>query len=714
MITAIRRLSRTSGHRTRLVSSGPDPRVPRSIIFFVQRLLPRVLPPLLAALILAEIFILVPRPAAVTLVAAAVWMAVPGVVLVRHVFPGANRPWLLAWLLGPALGFGFSVFGAFVLWAAGVQTWLAIVLGPWLTLLVAAAGYKLGGPRMRLPTLGRADVAAVSLAMLIVPLVTWVPYSHVRLNVGDGEAYRAYFTADFVWAITVTTEIAKGDMPPHNPFLKDRPLHYYWLSHFLSGAVYRNIARAHVTHEQVVLVNGVLFGVAAIGFFYALARMAGAGPWLSLLGVALGFLANSYEGADMIRAIVEHGQSWDELRNVNVDAVTRWFYKGMPVDGLQRMLLYQPHHLTGYVMALAALWLVGFAEDVAETSVALWAGVLLAFALLFSTFTAIIVGAAVGLLFALRLTQQRRWPAAIGCVVLGGVPIGVGVALTKALGYTDDRYGFLLAIGLNPVALEHLGRVLLLSFGPLLFGAVLTLVRWRWMLRDGAAATTLVIAAFAFYFFANVPDAGDVWVGWRSGHLLLIAFGVMTACVLQDVWQVAWSRKVVAIPATVAILLGTPTVAVDIYNAQDIHNRAMGADFPWTLVITPLERQALDWIRTSTPQKAVVQAEPYIRGNKHWSYIPGFAERRSVAGLPIAMTPLRPYREASDDVYWGIFRARSADEAHNMATFLGIDFLALGVPERRAYVSGIAQIAARPDLFTVVFRNDEMTIFRVD
>ena len=78
------------------------------------------------------------------------------------------------------------------------------------------------------------------------------------------------------------------------------------------------------------------------------------------------------------------------------------------------------------------------------------------------------------------------------------------------------------------------------------------------------------------------------------------------------------------------------------------------------------------------------------------------------------MTPSRPYREAADDVYWGIFRARSADEAYSMAKYLQINFLAMGVPERRAYVSGIAQIAARPDLFTPVFRNDEMTIFRVE
>ena len=227
----------------------------------------------------------------------------------------------------------------------------------------------MAGRRYASQSLERGDVVAVTLVMLVVPLITWAPYAHVRENVGDGEAYRAYFTADFVWAMTVTAEIAKGDVPPHNPFLRDRPLHYYWLSHFLSGAVYRNVAPWGVRHEQVVLVNGVFFGLAAVAFLYGLARMAGAGPGLSALGVALGFVANSYEGADMIRAIVQQGQSFAELKNVNIDAVTRWFYKGMPVG-------WAPAHAAVSAapsrpdtsLALAALWLVGLAEDVTETA----------------------------------------------------------------------------------------------------------------------------------------------------------------------------------------------------------------------------------------------------------------------------------------------------------------------------------------------------------
>jgi len=434
----------------------------------------------------------------------------------------------------------------------------------------------------------------------------------------------------------------------------------------------------------------------------------------ALLGVAAAFLANSYEGADMIRAIVSHHDKWSELKLVNIDAVTRWFYKGMPVDGLQRLLLYQPHHLTGYMMALAALWLVGLAEDVRETSVALWAGILLAMTLVFSTFTALIVGPALALLFALRLVQQGAVRAVLQCLILGAAPAAVGLGLTLALGYTDPRAGLLLQFGANPVAFEHVAMVLVLNFGPLLVGALVALLRPRWLLRDGAAPAALTLAAFAFYFFTTVPETGGVWVGWRSGHMLLIAFAAMTAAALDAFWAQRRLRPLLAAVTAVALALAVPTVAIDVFNAQDINNREQGPSFPWTLIITPNEREALEWVRTSTPPRAIVELESYARGSTHWAYMQAFAERRSIGIGMTSMIPERPYRQAADQVLGYIYRSESADQAYLTAKNLGIAYVAFGRLERRLYGPAASRIAARPELFTQVFRNDEMTIFRVE
>ena len=675
--------------------------------------LPRALLVTLAVLILLESVLIAPRIDAAAPIAVAVWMALPGVFLVRRVFGRRDPSRVASWLIGPALGFGFSVFGLLLLWAAGRQDWIALVAAPLLTWAVALLPRSLDAPALPLPRFGASDMTAVSVALLVVPLITWAPYDHVAEPVGDGQAYRAYFTADFVWAMSATAELAKGDVPPKNPFLRGEPMRYYWMSHLLSGAIYRNVRGWGITPEQVVLLDGMAFSSAFVAFFYALARIAGGSPAFSALAVIVGFTANSYEGFNRFLVLREQGIPFESVKSINIDAVTRWFYQGMPVDGLQRLLLYQPHHLTGYVLALSALWLAAFAEDVAAVGVALWAGILLGLAFLFSTFTAIIVGPALGLVFAIRLLRRRAYLAVAQAGILGGGPVLVGIAISTVLGYTDPGQGLLIQFGLNPVALRQWPFMMLLSFGPLLFAGVAGLAgRWRWAKDDGLATAMLVASAVAFYFLADVPDMGGVWVGWRSGHLLLISFSIVAAAAFTAAWSRRRVRLPLAVAAVLAIVPAIPTVAIDVYNAQDVSNRGPGPSFPWTLVITPAERDALNWVKRATPPAAIVQVEPIARGAGGWAYIPAFAERRMSAGIPISMIPLRPYEEASASVR-SIFTSTSANDAHSLARVLGIDYLFVGDVERRAYAPTLEEIASRPDLFAPVFRNAAAEIYGV-
>jgi hypothetical protein len=679
----------------------------------VRLWLPRVAFAAVALLVFLEVFTIAPRIEVLVLVAAIGWLAAPGVVLVNRVLGAGVSGRIASWLIGPALGLGLSVFGLLLFWAAGLQSWLAVVLAPLLSWLLVLAAIRLGGPTLRLPQFDRRDIVAVCLVLLIVPVITFAPYDHVREPTRDGDAYRAYFTADFVWAMTVTAEITKGDVPPVNPFLRGAPLRYYWMSHLLSGAFYRNVRGWGVTAEQVILLDGLAFGLFFVAFFYALARIAGASAVFAALGVIVGFTANSYEGLERILLYLRNGTPLDYARLVNIDAVTRWYYHGMPVDGLQRMLLYQPHHLTGYMFALAALWLVGFAEDITETAVAVWTGILLGLSFLFSTFIAIIIGFAIGLLFAYRVLQRRAWSTLWQSAILGGLPVVVAIMTTIALGYNDPREGMLLQFGLNPVATTLWPFMLLLSFGPLLVAGIAGFAHREWITREGAAAAALAIAALFFYFMVDVPDEGGVWVGWRSGHLLLIAFSVMGAAVLTMAWRRAAARVPLIVAVVVLLVPAVPTVAIDVYNAQDITNREPGPSFPWTVVITPPEREALDWIRQSTPLDAVVQVAPRAHGSATWTYIQAFAERRSVAGEPGSMIPRQRYQYATDEVTFGIFLATRANDALEMARFLDIDFLVVAPPDRQIYPGAAEMFAENPSLFVPVFKNDAVVVYDV-
>ena len=78
------------------------------------------------------------------------------------------------------------------------------------------------------------------------------------------------------------------------------------------------------------------------------------------------------------------------------------------------------------------------------------------------------------------------------------------------------------------------------------------------------------------------------------------------------------------------------------------------------------------------------------------------------------MIPEKPYRDASQLVLNRIYRNETAEQAYLAAKDLGIDYIAFGRLERRAYTTGATHIAASPELFERVFRNEEMTIFRVE
>ena len=170
---------------------------------------------------------------------------------------------------------------------------------------------------------------------------------------------------------------------------------------------------------------------------------------------------------------------------------------------------------------------------------------------------------------------------------------------------------------------------------------------------------------------------------------------------------------IVIIALILAIAPALPTVAIDVFNAQDITNRHPGPSFPWTVIITPKEREALNWIRDHTPEDAIVQVDPQARHSGTWTYIQAFAERGAAAGLPGAMIPFLPYRLATDNVTFGIFRAGTAHDAVENARFMGIDYVVVGPAERQRYPEAEKLFDASPDLFVPVFKNGAVSVYDV-
>ena len=647
-----------------------------------------------------------------TLIAA--WFTLPGVIFARFVYDASPGRGLAAVFVGPVWGYGASSIVLLAMWTAGIRG-PALLLAPLVTgAILAACAVPLRGA-LSPPAFRAADVVAVCILVIITAGIIARPFSRVASPLPDGgRAYRAYFTADFIWRMAVAAELAKGDVPPVNPFHRNDYLHYYWLPHLLPAAEYREM-RGVVSLEQILLANSVALDVTFVLFLYGFCRQWVRSPTALTAACVATLLCSSFEGTERLYYLWKDGGALDSLRMLNIDAMSRWIYRSLPVDGLHRVLWYQPHHATGYALGFSAMLVLVQARVPTSMRVFTLSGGLLACCLMLSTFSAIMLSAVASVVALVLLVPRGAWRTLLPAALAAAVPLGLATAAAMSLGYVDRNSGGLVRVLVNPMAITEPVWAIFLSFGPLLLLSIVgTVLAVRRRATELLAIAAIIVVSFAFYFFVDLRGHQYVYVGWRAGHLLFVAFTVLTAYALQEIGRDTAARRATAGAVFVVLaLLAVPTFAIDLYNTQDIDNREQGMGFRWTLVLDRDELEALAWIRAVTPQDAVVQIDPFPRDAYTWAYIPAFAERRMAAGLPISMVPLEKYEHASREVK-AVFTAGSGAAAHKRAVDIGIDYLFIGQPEREANPQLVDRLGQRPDLFQPVFHNNTISIYFVE
>lgn len=663
----------------------------------------------LAMLALGATLALVAHPwVAARVVVETTIFVLPGLLLLRAV-AGPAAGWLPVLAFGPFVGFGLSSLALLGLWLAGGHGTWTLLASPALVLALVPLARRLQG-RWRLPVTMPGDRLALAALVLMLPLVVGAPFAHVGGELRVGKAYRAYFTADYVWRRAVIAELAKGDVLPRNPFYIDDALHYYWLPHLSTAVTYRN---GHADLDELLLTHSVLIDACFLAFLYGLARWFVSAPAAAALGVVTVVLCTSYEGLHAIWEIRQNGAPLALLRGVNVDAITRWRLGGMPIDGLQRVLFYQPHHAIGYGLGFLGVLAVAGRDRRFDPVAFAIAGGLLGLSTLVSSFAGLMLTAVAALWEACSVLRWREWWRASAHLAAAAFPLALAAALVTALQYVDTG-GSIITVGANRLAFHRVLASTALSFGPTL--VIAALAAWAfWRARDGNAlvfAALWVTCAF-FYFWVDIRDHQDVYVGWRVGHLWFIASAALAAVAYHWMARLAPGRRLVAVLlVAAAVLPALSTSAIDIYNTQDVYNWAQGPGFAWTLVLPPEELEALAWIKAHTPPRAVFQVDAVARDVESWAFMPAFAERRLAVGLPISMVPLHKYRAGARQATW-IFEVDSAETAHALAVKYGIDYLYVGTPERRAHPLAQARFDAAPQFFEPVFRNREAVVYRV-
>jgi hypothetical protein len=646
-----------------------------------------------------------------------VWMALPGVIIARRLFASGRGSWLAALLVGPAWGFALSSVVLLALWTAGLRGAVVLAIAPAIAVIAAVPAKQLASS-LDISAFDRRDAAPIFVVLLLVPAVVGLPYAHVGKRLPEGKAYRAYFIADFEWAMSVAAEISKGDVPPRNPFLDGDHMHYYWLADLLSGVEHR-VAGRRLALEAILLTNAMCLDMAFVAFLYFFVRQFVHSPPAAAVACVGAVLFSSFEGIQQLYVFWMRGIPFERLRAVNIDAISNWQFGSLKVDGLQRVLLYQPQHATAWALSLSGLVLLARARDNGPASVNLLAGLLLALALLVSPFIAVMVGSVVAAYQLIALAGRRRWTKLVTGAVAGGLPVVVAILVTRALEYVDGSGGRLVYVGyLNPVAAHNAVTGIVLSFGPALIAAFVgAIVALRRRATDVGVLGLIVATSFFFYFFVDVVDHQHAYVGWRAGHLLFIAFAPLAGMAWQELRAAGpASRSGALIGGVLLAAAAAPMTIVDLYNAQDIDFRERGPGFRWTEIVSPGELEALDWIKTYTPPDALVQPDPIRAADRGesgtWAYMPAFGARRMRAGVPISMIPLRKYQEAGARVAQ-VFQAADTAEAYRLARELGLQYVYIGPEENRVYPGVRDRLDAAPFRFQPVFRNGSVAVYRV-
>ena len=631
----------------------------------------------------------------------------PGLPVGWRVF-GRGHP--AGWVCGALIGYGLTCIALWVPIRGGIVALPAFAVA-WIV-TAGLAWFLLRRPQpplVILPAFTRRDLVAWLLVLHLVVAFLAFPFGRFGERDASGQRYfRAYFTADVIWHMALTQEIARRQWPPRNPYFAKDPLHYYWTYYLVPAVLSGPPVRPLVPVETALIITatGQALLMFSLVFFTAWSAAGGrAGPALAASIVAL--MAPSYEGLYKVVDFVRRGVPFDALRDLNIDAISAWDFRGLRIDGLVRSMWYTPQHETSFALGLVAVLVASRITGSARWTVFMLTGVALALSVAMNPVLGAAFCAIYGVTLLVDVLARRQPLSALWMQGLTVLPVGLALVwcVGNQMGSTAGAHVFLGWLYDTRAPL----LTLFLSLGGLLLPAIMGFVPWKRVpFRLALPAAIALPIGLGLLYFVSLSDRS--WVGFRAGNLLQVMLPMLAARAFAGL-QDAGGTRVFAGAAIVLVLAGSPTTLIDTYNAQDVSNLRQGPGFKWTLALSRDQQDAYDWVRRHTPPDTVVQADPLPRDRRNWSVMPTFAARPMAAGLPIALLPEPQQRGLPDRVHALVTRL-PLEGAHAEAHALGIDYLYLdGDDEGGAEVRD--RFRARPDLFTQVFRRGDVVVYAV-
>jgi len=632
----------------------------------------------------------------------------PGLPIGWRLF-GRDQP--AGWIAGALIGYGVTALAFWLSIRLGavrpssfLTIWLAILVVAWLVMR------RDSEPLVSLPRFTRRDAATGLLVLHLVVAFLALPFGRLgSVDESGRRYYRAYFTADFVWHAALTQELARFDSPPHNPFFASDPVHYYY-TYFLVPAVLTGPLRAPLVPVETALkVNAIGTATLMFGLFFLATWSVNGRSGIAATASIVALAAPSFEGLYGIGDFLRRGVPLSELTDVNIDALTAWEFHGIRIDGLVRSMWYTPQHSTslalGLIAVIVAIRLPGRARPLAYLLTGLALGLSVTMSPLLGAVFCAIYGASV--LF--DVATRRLPPVVLLAQPLSIIPVLLALWWCFASGMGDAAgshltFGWFFDARYSPVL------TLFLSLGGLLIPAALGGLRWRGLdIRPVVPAVVGVVVGLCLLYLVWLTDRS--WVGFRAGNILQVTLPLLAARGLAGLWD-SGGRRLATIGTAVILLTASPTTLIDTYNAQDITNLRMGPGFPWTITLSPAQQAGCAWLRRTPPQ-TVVQADPMARDRQNWSVIPTFAGRRMAMGQALPLLP-EPQQAYGKERAHAILVSLPLVAAHDEAQRLGIDYLWFDEDDVTAQLgANPPRFQEHPELFTLVFQQDDVFIYRV-
>ncbi|MBN2383349.1 hypothetical protein JXQ70_10740 [bacterium] len=548
------------------------------------------------------------------------------------------------------------------------------------------------------PTFSTKTVICFLVFLGLVLIGTMLPFSRIAEQTELGYAVRAYFSADFLKHVSVTAELSKGDVPPVNPFCAGETLHYYWLSYIPSAMVYRllgpDYSLVRITIAFSLFVNVFLLLTIFTLFRHYVTDLIG-----RIVGLATLLFVNSYEGGLILYRIWRQAGEILQIRNYNIDALTRWDFGHPQIDSLFRSFLYTPQQQLA-LSSLCLLFLL-LREDrwpvqikhATRLTVSFLIALLGAAVLGYNFFTGAVVVPWLGICLGIAWLFYRR---------LSYLDLSlITLILVGSIGsyYLFDMFpskGNVFSLMIDKTYILGLHRIVLYNFGPLvILGIPGMLSCCRKSSRGSGWLNILLFTLFATFcmLFIRIQDFPSD-VSLKTGLLVALGLSLFTGQTASFLIR-KWGGYGYLVLLLLLIPAG-PHWIIDVFNTQDIDNNR------FTVYFQKEDLTAARWLARNTPLDYCVQALP--ERDIHCSdLITVFAERRT--GLAdsmhaqIYLIDQHKYKTRQRDILQ-LFHGIDLTETQDLCHKIGIDAVFIGNAERNLNSAGIDKFSLCKSIYT--------------